>query len=479
MSDVIATVITAAGPQPQPPADLRAQLVSLAVAADPGLTTDLPLSLIEDIASTDVGALTVCESARVGAINAMTPFAANAYTLNQLGQIYGVPLGLGFTTSVLVVFTGPAQFVIAKGFTVSDGTFQYVAQEGGVIGSGNTSLPIFCLATIQGSWVVPENTVNQLITSVPQEILDGSPPLTATNPQAGTPGTGPQTQEDYRAQVLQAGQAISQGMATALRTELDKVPGVQPRLVAIRQVSGGWEIIVGGGDPILVAYAIYRGLFDISTLVGSTLFITGATKANPGIITTNLNHGYVSGQVVKIEDVVGMTELNGNTYTIAVVDEKSFSIGVDTTGFTTYSSGGVVTPNLRNEMVTITDYPDVYTIVYVTPPQQVVTLTVTWNTTETNFVAAQAVKQLGAPALVKYINSIYAGQPINLFELQNVFQDAISSVIPTPLLTRMVFAVSINGVPTAVVSGTGIIAGDPESYFETDPSGTGITINQG
>jgi hypothetical protein len=39
--------------------------------------------------------------------------------------------------------------------------------------------------------------------------------------------------------------------------------------------------------------------------------------------------------------------------------------------------------------------------------------------------------------------------------------------------------VNVNGSSASVESGTCIIASDPESYFETNASGTGITITQG
>ena len=66
---------------------------------------------------------------------------------------------------------------------------------------------------------------------------------------------------------------------------------------------------------------------------------------------------------------------------------------------------------------------------------------------------------------------------MNLFELQTTFQTAVAGVIPPPLLTVMDFAVSINGVGVAPSAGTGIIAGDPESYFLTNS--TLVTIEQG
>jgi hypothetical protein len=76
MSD-LSVSYTAAGPVPQTAESLREQLVAQAVALSPGLTTDLPGSLIEDIVSTDVGALLVCDQARVDLINSVGPLKAN------------------------------------------------------------------------------------------------------------------------------------------------------------------------------------------------------------------------------------------------------------------------------------------------------------------------------------------------------------------------------------------------------------------
>lgn len=471
----IPTVVTAAGLQPTPPAVLREQIVAAVAAAVPGYTANLPGSLIEDMVSTDTAALALIDSARVDLVNSLTPYGANEFLLNQLGQIYGVQPGASTNTSVYVVFSGTVGFVVPQGFTVSDGTYQYVVQSGGVIAAGGDSEPLFCVATQTGTWAVPANTVTTLITSVP-----GSITLSVTNPSTGTPSAGAQTVEQYRASVLQAGLAAAQGMGRFLKTQLIAVPGVQPRLVSVRQVSAGWQVLCGGGDPYEVANAIFMGLFDISSLQGSVIQVTALTNANPGVITTNLNHGFTTGQNdVMIAGVVGTTGVNGGPYTVTVISEKTFSFGVNTTASGAYVSGGVVTPNDRNVSVDIQDYPDTYTIPFINPPQQDVTIQLTWNTSSPNFVSDTAVAQVGAPALANYINAIPVGAPINLFELQNVFQAAVVSagLDQIQYLTRMVFTVSINGVSTPPDAGTGIIAGDPESFFQTTASD--ILITQG
>lgn len=469
------TVMTVSGLQPQAPVVIKDQLVENVAAVNPGYTANLPGIMIEDIASTDVASIVLMDSFRVELLNSITPYGANAFLLNQLGQIYGVPLGAATVTSVSVVFSGPQGYVVPVGFIVADGTYQYAVQDGAIIGAAGVSLPATCFAIVPGSWVILAGTVTQLVTSVPTGIS-----LSVSNPLPGTPALAAEEESDYRGRVLQAGLAASQGMPRYLKTLVGNVPGVQTRLISvIQQITGGggWEILVGGGDIYQVALAIFQSVLDVTTLVGSSMTIDSITNANPGVITTVLNHGYNDGGIVIAQEVIGMYQINSVPLTVTVIDEKNFSAGIDTTMFSTYESGGILTPNPRNNYVTIVDYPDTYQVVFVSPPQQTVAIAVAYNTAAANFTNGGAVQQLGNPALVDYINAISVGQPINLFELQTEFQEAISSVLSPALLTRMVFAVSINGVGVAPSAGTGIIAGDPESYFLTNS--TLITITQG
>ena len=466
------TVTPATGRVNTPPTQLLANLIAAVAAVNPGYTATLPGSLIRDIATTDVGALTDIDQALTDLINSITPYAANPYLLNQLGQIYGIVQGLNTNTSVYVVFSGTVGFSIPAGFIVSDGTYQYAVQEGAIVGSGGTTPTVYCLATTAGTWAVPAGSVTTLITSKPSGIT-----LTVTNPLAGTPSPGAQSEWDYRAQVLAAGLATATGAPTFTKSLITQVAGVQPRLVSIQQQSPGWKIIVGGGDPYQVANAIFQGMDDISNLQSSVIQVTGVTAANPFVVTTNLNHGFMTGQAnVRIAGVVGMGGVNGGPYVVTVITPTTFSVASLATG--SYTSGGVVTPNARNATANVIDYPDTYTINFVgNPPQQTVTIALTWNTSAPFAVSSAAVAQLGAPALAAYVNSIAVGDPMNLFELQNTFQAAVVSVVPTNLLTRMLFTVDINGIAVSPTSGTGIIAGDPESYFSCVANG--VTITQG
>jgi hypothetical protein len=79
--------------------------------------------------------------------------------------------------------------------------------------------------------------------------------------------------------------------------------------------------------------------------------ITAVTKANPGVLTAT-SFDMVAGQLVTISGVGGMTQLNGNTYVVLNPSGSTFNIAalatpttaIDTTSYTTYTSGGTVTP---------------------------------------------------------------------------------------------------------------------------------------
>ena len=68
--------------------------------------------------------------------------------------------------------------------------------------------------------------------------------------------------------------------------------------------------------------------------------ITGITQANPGVVTV-ANHGIPTGQRIALMSVGGMTQVNGQVYTVTSLSANTFSIGVDTSGYSAYTSGGV------------------------------------------------------------------------------------------------------------------------------------------
>lgn len=98
-----------------------------------------------------------------------------------------------------------------------------------------------------------------------------------------------------------------------------------------------------------VAYVIELGdhflrFWVAGALLERAVTITGASQTNPAVITVAAGHAFVPGQLVTIAGVVGMTQLNGNTYTVGAVTATTFQLtGVNATGFGAYVSGGTAT----------------------------------------------------------------------------------------------------------------------------------------
>jgi hypothetical protein len=453
-------VISAAGAVPQSIGSLSSQLFNNVAAVNPGYTI-LPGGIIEDVSSTIIGAVSLCDQARVAAINSLTPYGANEPLLTQLGNVYGVPINQATNTSVYVVFSGTPGFVISAGFVVSDGTNQYVIPNdgGGIIGTSGSSLPLYVVSNQVGSWPVPPASVTQLVTSVPLAYS-----VTVSNPSAGIPGvvTG-ETQESYRSRVLLAGNAPCGGSASNLKTLLYEVSGVQKNLVSIVQQGAFWEVICGGGDPYQVAYSIFSSGLDISRLIGSQLSVYGITQATNGIVATNYAHGLSTGAVIKLTNIVGMTALNGVSLTITVLSPTTFETNVNTSSYSPYISGGTISPNPRNEIVSIIDFPDTYQITYVLPPQQTVTMTVTWQSISPNYVANATIAGLAQPSIASYINSIAVGQPMNILQISDAFTSVLPTSIPESSISLLAFQIYVDGI-LSVPSGN-LIYADPESSF--------------
>lgn len=76
--------------------------------------------------------------------------------------------------------------------------------------------------------------------------------------------------------------------------------------------------------------------------------ITGITKADPAVVTTSASHGFSNGDKVLISDVLGMTEVNTESYLVANKTATTFELtdldgnDIDSSAFTTYVSGGEV-----------------------------------------------------------------------------------------------------------------------------------------
>ena len=77
-------------------------------------------------------------------------------------------------------------------------------------------------------------------------------------------------------------------------------------------------------------------------MVLKSIAITGATQANP-VVVTAASHGFADGKQIGITDITGMVELNERWFEVANAATNTLELsGVDGTGYTAWSSGGYV-----------------------------------------------------------------------------------------------------------------------------------------
>lgn len=72
--------------------------------------------------------------------------------------------------------------------------------------------------------------------------------------------------------------------------------------------------------------------------------VSAITQARPGIVTTTQDHGYETGLCLRFFFPlnVGMNQLTDKVVQIIRIDNTTFSIGLDTTNFDSFSPVGTV-----------------------------------------------------------------------------------------------------------------------------------------
>lgn len=101
------------------------------------------------------------------------------------------------------------------------------------------------------------------------------------------------------------------------------------------------------GDTIQVGFTLSNDQMKFLTPDGPSSTITGATQATQCVLTCPGR--FSIGSMIQINGIVGMTDLNyqsylNNVYQVVASDATTVTIAVDSTSFSAYISGGTATP---------------------------------------------------------------------------------------------------------------------------------------
>lgn len=126
-----------------------------------------------------------------------------------------------------------------------------------------------------------------------------------------------------------------ESVATIVRSQVDEVWAV-----VRRDVDGVSKRYIELTDSFEDGTDDLHIFSDSSLTFSVPLTITGITQASPAVVTS-ASHGLVAGDLVRLKDIKGMTELNGGKFTVANETTNTFElVDTDSSAFTAYLSDG-------------------------------------------------------------------------------------------------------------------------------------------
>lgn len=108
-----------------------------------------------------------------------------------------------------------------------------------------------------------------------------------------------------------------------------------------KPVSGTVRVAIGATEIRAADWSADATTGRVTFAADKTVAITGITKAASAVLTVGAN-SFAVGESVQVSGVVGMTQINGMRALITARDTTTITLSINSTVFTTYTSGGVV-----------------------------------------------------------------------------------------------------------------------------------------
>ena len=108
-----------------------------------------------------------------------------------------------------------------------------------------------------------------------------------------------------------------------------------------KPVAGTVKVGIGATEIRSADWSVVTTTGRVTFAADVTYAITAVTKAASAVITLG-THSLVVGQSVQVSGVAGMTQINGLRALITAKDATTITVAINSTAFSTYSSGGVV-----------------------------------------------------------------------------------------------------------------------------------------
>ena len=122
---------------------------------------------------------------------------------------------------------------------------------------------------------------------------------------------------------------------------------------------------------------------------------------------------------------------------------------------------------MEKKTIPVTVYPDVYQVPFVVPSSQNVVVLITWNSASTTYIDPAGVAKAVQQNIADYVNAIAVGQPINIFQIQDIFLKSVEGLVAASLLSMIQVQIGINGAIKPPAPESSLVYGDTYAYFST------------
>ena len=158
-----------------------------------------------------------------------------------------------------------------------------------------------------------------------------------TNARTGTP-----TATDQTLETITAGSVYQ--LQVAYGTGGTPLSIGEPVRTIFKPVASTTRVAIGTIEQPAASWSVSTVTGRVTFAANKTRSITGITKAASAVITVGA-HTFVTGESVYISGVVGMTQINGQRGLITGTSATEITVAINSTAYTTYSSGGTVNTN--------------------------------------------------------------------------------------------------------------------------------------
>lgn len=154
--------------------------------------------------------------------------------------------------------------------------------------------------------------------------------------------TAAPTATDQELQVITAGTVYQ--LQVAYGTGGTPLAIGEPVRTIFKPVAGTTRVAIGSLEQGALMWSVSTITGRVTFAANKTRSITGISKAASAVVTVGA-HTFVVGESVHFSGVAGMTQINGLRGTISAIGGTTITVGIDSTAFSTWTSGGNVNTN--------------------------------------------------------------------------------------------------------------------------------------